>query len=314
MTKRKKLLSKPLSKLSKTLIISSVILVILLFTAFGMYRETGIFQESELNSRDLIHWNYSHGQIIGAEPVIYSGSRDTCWILVHGYGATPAEMKTLAKKISDELGQTVYIPLLSGHASLPSNLSGKNISTWYDEVNDIIVDYNKRCESINLVGSSLTAPLVLRIAEEMQIGKIFVISSFIYMPYKIHRILPLRTYINLLAPYIHYNKKIEIAQIKDKNNQKNHIAYWNMPYEPIKDSFEFIDQTVNKLNNITEPVFIAHSPSDPTASRSSATIIYNNVNSKVKEIKWYKNSKHVLLLDYDKETLMQDIINFEKEH
>ena len=87
-----------------------------------------------------------------------------------------------------------------------------------------------------------------------------------------------------------------------------------MPYPPIKNSFDFIDKTMKDLDKIDEPIFIAHSKNDPTADKKSAISVYQRVNSKIKQLNWYDNSSHVLLMDSDREYLIEDIIKFEKEN
>jgi len=298
--------------MKKTKFYILIIFFVIVFLVFiGLYRETGIFQKSKIDFRDLSYWNYSNGYMVGSGSILYSGNNKTCWILVHSYGATPKEMSPLAVSISNELNQTVFVPLLLGHGTVPSDLESLSLENWYNQIDNYVDEYSSSCEKINILGSSLSAPLVLKIAEEKNISKVFVLNSFIYMPYKLIRVLPLKWYFYTITPFTHYNKKIEIAKINDKQNQVNHLAYWNMPYDPIKDSFNFIDDTTENLNKINSDVFIAHSHFDPTASKYSAEIIYDRVNSSIKELNWYDNSSHVLLLDYDRDTLIRDIIDFE---
>jgi len=303
-----------LKRLKNKFLLLVPISIVLIIILVNLYIETGIFQESKLDSRDLQHWKYEGDFISGAQGFSISGNNETCWLLLHSYTSTPAEMKELANKINSELNQTVIVPVLEGHSQIPSKLNGKNITTWYNQAN---LEYNsmkKSCEKINILGSSLSSSIALKIAEENELNKVFVVNSFIYLPYEAKRIFSLRTYINVLTPIVHYNKKLQLAQINSEQGLKEHISYWNMPYPPIKSSFSFIDETIENTNKIDEPIFIAHSENDPTAGVKSALSIYNGVNSKVKELKWYNNSSHVLLMDYDKEYLIEEIIKFEKEN
>lgn len=310
--KDSKISLKVQQKIASFLIMAFIIFSIMFLA--NLIVETGIFQESKLNNRDLARWDYDEsGKMVGIQEFSLSGDEETCWLLVHSYAATPSEMRGLAAAIHLELNQRVEVPLLEGHGTVPSALLGKNLNDWHLQIESELEDLQKTCNNVNVVGSSMSSPIVLKLAEEHELNKIFVLNSFIYLPYKPHVILPLRSYINVLTPLIHYNKKLEIAKINDPAGREEHVAYWNMPYQPIKDSFDFIDSSVADLSKIDEPIFIAHSPIDPTASKKSAKTIHSGVSSDKKELHWYENSGHVLLLDYNKHQLIEHIIKFERE-
>lgn len=301
-------------KISIKIIIIIILLVFFVVFLVNLFIETGIFQKSRIDSRDLSYWKYdSEGFIKEAREFSILGNNETCWILIHSYAATPKEMKELALSINREMNDTVIVPLLEGHSQVPSRLIGKNLDVWYSQITELYDRTLLSCQKINVAGSSLSSSLALRLAEERSLNKVFVLNSFIYLPYKPYRILPLRAYINILTPLVHYNKKKELAQINDAENIKQHIAYWNMPYPPIKQSFSFIDKTVENLRSIDEPIFIAHSRKDPTAGKKSAIIVYENVNSTSRELKWYDHSSHVLLIDSDREYLIIDILEFARQ-
>lgn len=280
----------------------------------NLWIETGIFQKSKIDSRDLDSWEYEDSFIKDSLNFTLLGNTETCWILIHSYAATPNEMKELAEAINSNLNDTVIVPLLEGHSQVPSKLIGRNLDYWYIQIESEFNSSKNNCEKINVLGSSFSSPIALRLAENNELNNVFVVNSFIYLPYHPLRILPLRTYIQLLTPIVHYNKKIQLAQINDQEGLSRHIAYWNMPYQPIKESFNFIDETVDNLEKIDEPIFIAHSEFDPTAGKKGAVVIYSNVNSSMKKINWYNNSSHVLLMDKDRNTLIHDILSFAQEN
>lgn len=297
--------------IKKALLLILIAMFLLIFSS--LWQETGIFQKSKIDSRDKSYWSYdSEGYIIGAREFSLNGSKENCWILVHSYTATPLEMKELAISINSEFKEYVSVPLLEGHSQTPSKLIGKNNSIWYNQIDKEIYSLSKECKNISLVGSSISAPIVLRLAEEKEFKSIYILNSFIKMPYKPSRVLPLRTYVNIFTPIVHYNKKTEIAQIKSEEGKKVHVAYWNMPYLPVKGSFAFIDEVELSLFKIKEPIFIGHSHNDPTADGKGAELVYNSVSSEIREIRWYDNSEHVLLLDNDKNKIIKDIINFSR--
>ena len=289
------------------------LIVIALALAISL-QQTGLFQESEIDVRDLTYWNYENGVIIGAEEYTLKGSNETCWILIHGYTSTPTEMELLAKAVNKEFNDFVYAPRLKGHGEVPSHVLEENISTWYKQIEEIYLDLNKSCGKINVAGSSIGGALALKLATEHELKNIYLVNPFLYTVYKFYRGLPSKTYIRLFGGITKYNKKTQVAQINDPAGLEVHIAYWNMPYVPMKNSFDYINDLMNNLGEIEEAILIQHSINDKTAGKTTVMRIQEEAGSDEIEVVWFEKSNHVLLRDYDKEQVINNIIEFEKSH
>jgi len=73
---------------------------------------------------------------------------------------------------------------------------------------------------------------------------------------------------------------------------------------------QFIKSTNQNLDKISIPIAIFYGEQDHELYSHSANVIYNNVNSYVKKIKGYKESKHLMTLGKDQEELVNDILEF----
>jgi len=294
-------------------IISLVIVVLLVLYIVAVIYSTGFFQSSKIDERDLSYWQYENGFIKNTDEYAQVGETKTCWFLIHSYTATPLEMKELSSTINSEFGDFVYGLKLSGHGEVPSKLEDKNLSIWYDEVEKkyLLFDF---CDNINFVASSLASSLALKFAEEHEVKNIYLINPFLEKPYKFYKILPYKTRVELFSDIFNYKKKKELGKINSIEGQNNHVSYWNMPYSPIKNSLSFINEVESNLSKIQNPIFIAYSENDEVAGSYSADLVYDSVSSKTKLKNNYKNSNHILLLDYDKKYLIKGIINFEKSN
>src|SRR3989344_3038238 len=69
------------------------------------------------------------------EPFFLEGSNDVGIVLVHGFTASPWEVKDLAEYLN-ERGITVYAPLLSGHGTVKEHLARTEWQDWYDSVEE----------------------------------------------------------------------------------------------------------------------------------------------------------------------------------
>ncbi len=277
---------------------------------------TGIFDRdySEINIRDLKKWNYSSNKIIsGAESFYLNGSMNVCWILIHGYGATPLVMKELATKINRDFGDFIYAPRLKGHGAVPENLLNYSIKDWYFQVEKNFENLSKKCKTINLVGSSFGGAIALKLAEEKKTGRVYLANSFLRIGRKWYYPLSGEDSLRVFSKIFLYSKKRKVAQINSLLGLKKHIAYVNMPFLPIVNSLKFIRDIEKNLFKITEPVFIFHSINDRVAWVKSADLIYNNLQSRIKRKDLYLKSNHILLMDYDKEEIIEKILKYEKE-
>lgn len=300
--------------MKKRYLVLMVFGVLIILFLIGLYIKTGFLQASKIDQRDIAYWNYSEEGIIeGAKEFILAGNEETCWLLIHGYTSTPDEMKELAFKLNEEFNETIVVPRLKGHGEVPSKILNLTMEDWY---NQIELDYeiiNLNCEKINVVGFSFGATLATRLAEEKELNNLYIISPYIKARYKWWRIFPLERFIDLFADWTIYSKKLLIAQLNSPESLKKHIAYWNMPFQPVKYSQEFIQKTKQNLGKITEPTLIQQSVNDETSDIKSSKTIYENIDSKTKKLTEFTRSNHVLPEDFDKEEMMNNIINFEKQ-
>tara|TARA_Y100000310_G_C20683557_1_gene817555 strand:- start:615 stop:1562 length:948 start_codon:yes stop_codon:yes gene_type:complete len=295
----------------KTVILAIIAVIVIIYTIV-IFSITGFLQASSIDNPDLDHWRYNGGNIENTEEFTYVGNAETCWLLIHSYTATTKEMRELADSINDELGDWVFVQQLSGHGQVPSALEGKNLDVWYKEVEgkyDTLM--GAFCNKINVVGSSFGSTLALRLAQEQEVKNVFILNPFLRKPYEFYKILPFETRTKLFSPILNYKKKKGNAKINSPEGLDAHIAYFNMPYQPIKDSLPFIEETISNLNKIENPTLIAFSVNDEVAGDYSAMKIHDDIISENKVLLNYPNSNHVLLMDYDKGRVMRDIITFE---
>ena len=61
---------------------------------------------------------------------------------------------------------------------------------------------------------------------------------------------------------------------------------------------------------IYSPVFVIQARHDQMIDTNSANIIYEEVESIQKDIKWYENSGHVITHDKEKEQVFEDFYQF----
>lgn len=296
----------------KVVIVILTILIVAIIS--GLYLRTGFLQKSKIDNRDLSKWEYDEdGIIVGAKEFTLNGHDNVCWYLIHGYTSTPDEMREVAEEIHSEFNETVFVTRLMGSGEVPSHIFNLTLYDWYSQVSEEFDILNEKCNKVNLIGFSFGGTLATRLAENKEVNNIYLLSPYIFATYKAYRIFKLETYLDFFANFLWYGKKTKIGQINSKEGLNKHIAYWNMPFLPIKNSKTFFNEVKTDLNKIDSPLLVQQSKNDKTSDIKSSIYIYDNVASINKELIVFKKSNHIIPEDYDKEEVINNIMNFEKK-
>lgn len=284
-----------------------VIIIILIF----LYKETGFLQKADIDKKDLTYWKYNNGIINNTEGFILSGKNTTCWYFIHGYTSTPDELREEAVRLNDYFNETIIVPRLIGHGEVPSHVINFTLKDWYDETKNDISKLD--CDRINVLGGSYGGTIALKLIEDktIKIDDTYLLAPYIKPTYNPLMVISPNTLIYYLADRIIYEKKAKIGQINSIAGLKKHIAYWNFPYQPVKYSLDLIEDIEKNLSKINSPVLIFHSKNDKTADFKASKKMIDEISSKNKQLIVFEKSNHILAEDYDKDTLIQDIIDFE---
>jgi carboxylesterase len=93
------------------------------------------------------------------------GSGRTGFLLVHGLGGTPLELKFVAKGLARH-GFTVHCCQLAGHCGDETDLLATGWQDWYQSVVDAFDTLRGQCDTVIVGGLSMGAVLSLRLAAE----------------------------------------------------------------------------------------------------------------------------------------------------
>ena len=77
--------------------------------------------------------------------------------------------------------------------------------------------------------------------------------------------------------------------------------------------YNYIKQIPNHLSFISAPILILQSKKDTVVSPKSAEIIYEKVSSKDKRLVWFYKTNHEMLLDLERDKVIEEIMKFIRE-
>jgi carboxylesterase len=205
------------------------------------------------------------------------------FLLIHGFTASTTEVRLLAEKLHRD-GYTVSAPLLPGHLTSPADMNRRSWEEWYAAVEASYLSLKTKADTVFVGGESMGALLTLLLASRQSGIK----GLMCYAPALVIRNLWL-THLLLL-----FTKQYPKPVSQDSMPWK---GYTVNPVHALTQLHELQIQVRKVLPAITTPIAIFQSEIDETIDPHSAEILYNKVGSKDKELHWFNESSHCMILD-----------------
>ena len=108
--------------------------------------------------------------------------------------------------------------------------------------------------------------------------------------------------------YARNYKKFEGKQ--PEQIEKEMKEFEKTPMNTLKSLEELIADVRKNVDMIYSPTFVVQARHDHMINTESANIIYNEVETDDKQLKWYEESGHVITLDKERDLVHQDVYEF----
>lgn len=222
-------------------------------------------------------------------------------LLLHGFTGTSADVRMLGRFL-EKKGYTSLAPHYKGHGVPPEELIKTGPDEWWE---DVISGYEQLKEAgydeIAVAGLSLGGVFSLKLGCNRPVKGIVTMCAPMTM----------RTTEKMFKGVLKYAKdykKIEGKSDEEIEQELQAIKEQQMPSLP--DLRALVYDVRKRLDHIYTPLFVVQATHDEIIDPISANIIYENVETEQKQLKWYDESGHVITLDKEKEQLHEDILAF----
>lgn len=244
--------------------------------------------------------SYFKMKIIPPKPfTIEAGKRAV--LLLHGFTGNTNDVKRLGKYLSDR-NYTVHAPLYAGHGSGPDALIQSKPADWWQSAIDGYDELRRLgYEEIAVAGVSLGGVFSLRLGEERPIKAIVPMSA----PALAKNADSLQ---NRIVDYAINYKKLAGTYNEEQDSRSNVAKLVEMP--ELDNLQTLINDTSDKLNVIKTPVHILRGLEDDEYYCESADLIYTSVNSRIKSVKTFVNSGHILTLGKERDLVFEEVYRF----
>ena len=220
-------------------------------------------------------------------------------LLIHGFMASPAEMRGLGERLH-AAGQHVLGVRLKGHGTSPWDLRSRNWHDWADSVArgyDIIKSY---CQSVHIVGFSTGGLLALLHASahpQVKIKSVTSISAPVNFRNKNMIFVPLLHHANKLVSWVTSEGLVPFRPNEPENPEVN---YQHIPIRALYQLQQLIDHLTEDTITINADVYLFQGDKDPVVDPSSVNTLSETVNAEKKEVILLRSDLHgVVYRDID---------------
>lgn len=204
-------------------------------------------------------------------------------LLIHGFLAGPAEMKSLGERLHAD-GHHVLGVRLKGHGTSPWDLRSRNWQDWFASVErgyDIIRAYS---DSLHIVGFSTGGLLALQLAAAHpgeQIKSVSSVSAPIIFRNKNLIFVPLLHRANQLVSWVSSEGLVPFRPNQSENPEVN---YQHVPIRALYQLQQLIQRITEKGLKIDADVYLYQSDKDPVVEARSVKKLFELINADSKEI------------------------------
>lgn len=207
-------------------------------------------------------------------------ARDAGVLLVHGFTATPWELRGVANCLNQE-GFTTLGIRLPGHGTTLEDLAGAKLEDWQQEVGRGLESLAAECTRVYGVGVSTGSLLLLPPAAAGKLAGLVLISPFLTMAH------PLAPYAGLLRYLVPFQKRSADEQ----------SPYYSpaRPLAGIQQINHLLRLIRPLLPEVACPVLALSADGDQTIDPQSAQQLYDELGSPAKQLQRYgPDAPHVL--------------------
>ncbi|MGQ0486242.1 MAG: AMP-binding protein [Hyphomicrobiales bacterium] len=215
-------------------------------------------------------------------------------VLVHGFLASPAELKALGQRLAGQ-GHPVLGVRLKGHGTSPWDLRERNWQDWLASVKRGYEIMALLGHDVLLAGFATGASMALHVAAARPPGLAGVVAVSAPIKFRDRNLTyaPLIHGINRLAEWVYAEDGIKPFHIIEPDYPD--IRYRHMPVRGLVELRRAADELEQRLPGIACPVHIVQATDDPIVDPDSARIVHGRIGSAEKSLHMIASNRHSIL-------------------
>ncbi len=215
-------------------------------------------------------------------------------VLVHGFLASPAELKSLGDTLVS-LGHPVLGVRLKGHGTSPWDLKDRSWEDWLASVKRGYEIMSHVTPEVLLIGFATGASLALHHAASRPRGLSGVVAVSAPLKFSSNSLAlaPVMHGFNKLSTWVYSEEGIKPFQLGTPEHP--HIDYRHVPVRGLVELRRAAEELGRCLPQVTCPVTVIHASDDPIADPASARAIHDAIGSSEKSLHIVSSNRHGIL-------------------
>lgn len=228
------------------------------------------------------------------------GDKPDAFLMLHGWTGSPAHFG-LAAAFMNERGHGVLAPRLAGHGTSVHEMVDTGWRDWVESALEGFGELSSEYERTHVVGLSMGGIIGLLLAATDEIASITTINS----PQRLHS---RRTWMARLYRGSRRIRKGSVDAVPPGEAARYWVQYDESPVGTARDLLDLIDASRRALPRVSAPALVIQSRADETVHPESGEIIYHGLAAADKRLMWLERSRHVALLDSERDLIHQAIL------
>jgi carboxylesterase len=254
--------------------------------------------------------------------LMFRGGR-TGFLLIHGLGGTPVELRVVARGLH-KAGFTVSCPQLAGHCGTEEDLVGSSWTDWSAGVERALDDLGTECDVVIIGGLSMGAVLAMHVASlrpQSVHGLALYAPTFWYDGWSI----PWYSFLLKLLIDTPLGRRFRFVErwpygVKDRRTRRmlkeamtqgssEEAGLLGTPSAAVRQMWQVVDRAKSELGTITQPALVIQSRDDDVASLANAHYLQRKLAGLV-DTTVLHDSYHLVTLDRQSDIVIHRSINF----
>jgi len=222
-------------------------------------------------------------------------------LVLHGFGGSPYSMQGYAVRLVD-VGYTVALPLLTGHATAPEDMERARWSDWTRDAEAGYAWLVERTDKIFVTGLSMGGTLAIWIAEHHPevVGLITVNAALRF------RVEPVMHVLGILG----CPRWLKAVGNDIRKPGQDERAYAKIPVRAMRQLALLLSETRRALPAVECPALVFSSPADHVVPPANQRELFARLRTGDKEFVQLTQSHHCATLDNDREQIFQGALRF----
>ena len=197
------------------------------------------------------------------------------------------------------------LPYLRGHGTRWEDMAGTTHRDWYDDAEAAMLDLLTECEKVVIIGLSMGGLVSLELAARHHATTAGVVPIAAALRFAD----PLAGLTPVLAKVL--SSWPSPPAYNDKECERRHNRnYEKFATDAFSSLFDFTGHVDNLLSFVRAPIMVVAAEKDTVVAPKAAKLVYSRVSSRQKEIVWFEQTGHEMLLDLEKDAVCQTVDRF----